>query len=313
MTFALTAVKAYGIESSESLQKRFIQRLELKGTGANTDVAYDFGNYAGTFWSAVGATGVGPTALSAIKIIQTIARSFLSAQGTGLNGYALAPASAALATKFLSAASAGGSASETYVVTGLLASDTILAVTPEVATATGRPIITALTSSVYAGGSATPTLTVTGLKTTDTILGATQIAVNANSLPLIASAATCGTNDQYAVKYSADPGGSGTVRVAISRAATVDTYTPVSWSGQADNTLVVTYGADPGVGAKVLVEVSRTSTAVLTGTYQLSMDATNKLLPDILFVSGNAPTAFDIMLSWELPDNFIPVEYAATA
>ncbi len=315
MTFALTAVKAYGIESSESLQKRFIQRLELKGTAANTNVAYDFGNYTGTYWSAVGGTGVGPKALTAIKGIQTIARSFLSAQGTGLNGYSLAPASTSLTTTFLSAASAAGSASVTYVVTGLLGTDTILSVTPEIAGTLGRPVISALTSAVYAGGSATPTLVVTGLKTTDTILGATQIVKNANSLPLIGAAPTCGTNDQYAVVYSADPGGSGTVRVEFSRPATVDTYTPVSWSGQADNQLVVVYGADPGTGAKVLVTVSRAagSTAVPTGTYQLTMDGTNTLLPDILFLSGNAPLAYDIMLSWELPDGMIPIEYSATA
>ncbi len=214
---------------------------------------------------------------------------------------------------FLSGASTGGNATETYTVTGLLTTDTILAVTPEVASATGRATISALTSAAYGGGSATPTLTVTGLKTTDTILGATQIAQNSNHLPLIAAAATCGTNDQYVVAYSADPGTTGTVRVLFSRVATVDTYNPVSWNTQATNSLKVVYGADPGAGAKVLVTVSRTVTAVPTGSYQLSMDGTNTLLPDILFLSGNAPTAFDILLSWELPDGLTPIASYASA
>ncbi len=230
MTFALTYVKAYGIEASEPLQKRFKQCLELKGTAANTDVAYDFGTYAGTFWTAVGSTEPGLTALNAIKGIQTIAKIFLSAQGTGLNGYLQTDASVA--------------------------------------------VVQALTSAAYGGGSATPTLTVTGLKTTDTILGAQQVAKNSNNLPLIGSNATCAVNDQYPVIYSADPGTTGTVKVIFSRAAT---------------------------------------NAVQTGTFQLSMDATNTLLPDILFLSGNAPTAFDIMLTWELQDQVVPIEVTKSA
>ncbi len=225
MTFALTFVKAYGIEASEPLQKRFKQYLELKGTAANTDVAYDFGNYTGTFWTAVGSTEPGVTALTAVKDIQTLAKAFLAVGGVGLSAY-------------------------------------------QASTSTS-PVVQSLTSAVYAGGSATPTLAVTGLKTTDTILGAQQVLKNANSLPLIGTAATCAVADQYIVTYSADPGGSGTVKVEFSRAA---------------------------------------ANAVVTGTYQITMDATNTLIPDILFLSGNAPTAFDIILSWEFPDGVIPIE-----
>ncbi len=313
MTFALTSVKAYGVEATEPLAKRFIQRLELKGTAAATNVAYDFGNYTGTFWSAVGSTEPGLTGLKTIKGIQAIAKAFLSAQGTGLNAYTRAPASDTSVITILSAASTGGNATETYTVTGLLTTDTILAVTPALTAATGRATITALTSAVYAGGSATPTLTVTGLKTTDTILAATQIVKNVNSLPLIAAATSCGTNDQYVVAYSADPGGSGTVRVEISRPNVVDAYTPVAWNTQAAGSLKVVYGADPGAGAKVLVTVSRAVTAVPAGSYQLTMDATNGLLPDILFLSTDAPTAFDILLTWELPDGLIPIASSASA
>jgi hypothetical protein len=230
MTFALTKVTAYGIEASEPLQKRFKQVLILEGTAANTNVAYDFGTYAGTFWTAVGGTEPGTSALKAVKDIQIKAKAFISASGVGLSAY-----------------------SQT--------------------SATNSKVL-ALTSAAYGGGSATPTLTVTGLLTTDTILGATQILKNQNSLPLIGAAGTCATNDQYAVVYSADPGTTGTVRVVFSRAA---------------------------------------ANTVAAGTYQLSMDATNTLIPDILFLSGDAPTAFKIVLQWILKDQEIPEELYVSA
>ncbi len=230
MTFALTKVTAYGIEASEPLQKRFKQTLILEGTAANTNVAYDFGTYAGTYWTAVGSTAPGITALKAIKDIQTKAKAFVSASGVGLSGKSQ-----------------------------LASTD---------------PKVLALTSAAYGGGSATPTLTVTGLKTTDTILGAQQVVKNSNNLPLIGTADTCASNDAYAVVYSADPGTTGTVKVIFSRAA---------------------------------------ANTVITGTYQLAMDATNTLLPNILFLSGDAPTAYKICLQWYLNDQEIPEEVYATA
>lgn len=180
MTMALTKARAWGVETEEPVNRRYLQYLRLQITGANTDVTYDFGQHVsgslGTFWDAVDGSEPGDTALKTIRDIAKRAEAFLWIAGTGLS------------TR-----------------------------TAEDAT---RTVVQALTSEVYAGGSATPTLTVTGLLTTDTILGATQIAANANTLPLIGAAATCGTNSQYAVVYSADPGGSGTVRVLFSRATT---------------------------------------------------------------------------------------------
>ncbi len=230
MTFALTKVTAYGIEASEPLQKRFRQILILEGTAANTNVSYDFGTYAGTFWTAVGGTEPGISALKAVKDIQIKAKGFIGASGVGLSGKT------------------------------------------EVAATDAK--VLALTSAAYAGGSATPTLAVTGLLTTDTILGATQIAKNANSLPLIGAAATCAVADQYAVVYSADPGATGTVRVAISRSA---------------------------------------ANTVAAGTYQLSMDATNTLIPNILFLTTDAPTIYKIQLEWFLKDQEIPEELYVSA
>lgn len=226
MTIALTKVTAYGVEASEPLQKQFYQHIVLEGTGANTDVDYDFGDAAagalGTFWTAVGASEPGLTALAAIRDVQVAAKVFESLSGLQLS----------------------------YVQAD-----------------TSVPVVQALTSAAYAGGSATPTLTVTGLLTTDTILGATQIVKNANSLPLIGADPTCAVADQYAVVYSADPGATGTVRVIFSRA----------------------------------------TTTVASGTYQLSAGALAKI-PNLLFLSGNAPTAWKLDLCWLLNPGNGPIE-----
>lgn len=317
MTFALTKVTAYGTEASEPLQKRFVQTLILEGTAAATNVAYDIGNYTGTFWTAVGSTAPGTYGLKAVKDINIAARTFMSAEGIGLLGYVQADASVPQVLSILSAASAGGAAAEAYTVTGLASAaggDTILSVVPEVASATGRASIINLSGAV-ASGSATPAITVTGLVTTgngDTILAVTQTTKGANSLPLL------GWNTQTAGAivgvYSADPGASGVVNVCVQRTATVDTYTPVSWGTQVTNGLTVTYGANPGAGAKVRVTVSRAAvTTVQAGTYQLTMDATNTNIPDILFLSGDAPTAFKIVYQWSLKDGVNPIEVSSAA
>lgn len=132
MTFALTRFKAYAVESSEPLQKRFIQRVEMDVTGANTDVAYDFGDVTagslGTFWTAVSATQPGTTALKAWRDIAIYAKAFLWAGGLGLTGKASISGAGGSITAYTSAASAGGAATEAVTVTGLAATDTILAV-----------------------------------------------------------------------------------------------------------------------------------------------------------------------------------------
>ncbi len=315
MTFALTKVTAYGTEASEPLQKRFVQTLILEGTAAATNVAYDVGNYTGTFWTAVGSTEPGTTALHAVKDINIAARTFMSAQGTGLNGYVQADASVPSVLSFLSSASIGGAAAEAYTVTGLktsAAGDTILAVTPQIASATGRPALVVIAGTV-GGGAATGTATVTGLvAATDTVLAVTQDAKGANSLPLLGY--NTPANNALNYVYSADPGANGTLKVLVSRTATTDTYVPVSWGTQVTDGLTVTYGANPGAGAKVLVTVSRAAvTTVQAGTYQLTMDATNVNIPDILFLSGDAPTAFKIVYQWSLKDGVNPIECYSAA
>lgn len=226
MTIALASFRAYGVEAEEAVNKRYKQVLSMSITAANTDVDIDFGDYSGTFWTAVSGSEPGTTALLAIKDIQRRAKTFLGLGSTGI------------------AAKVQGDASV--------------------------PVVQSLDSSASAGGSATETLTVTGLLTTDTILGATIVEDGANSVYIREAAKTCAVNGQY----------------------------------------IVTFSGDPGAGLELRVSFSRATTAVQAGTYQLTMDSTNDQLPNLLFLSGEAPTAYTVMLQWELKDEEIPVEVA---
>jgi len=76
MAAAVTKVRAYGIESEEPVNKRYIQRLILTITQLAADVTMDIGNYTGTFWTAAGGTDTGATALKTLKDIVTRADAF---------------------------------------------------------------------------------------------------------------------------------------------------------------------------------------------------------------------------------------------
>jgi len=133
MTRAVTAYQAFGVYRDEALTGKAIQFLRLAGTAANTDTAFDLGDYSGTFWGQADDDATGAAALKVLKDIHTRAQEFVGVGGLGVNGKALQDASRAGAvTALLSAASAGGGATEAYVVSGLLTSDTILAVTQAV-------------------------------------------------------------------------------------------------------------------------------------------------------------------------------------
>jgi hypothetical protein len=132
MAFALTKVRAYGIEAEQPLNKRYQQMLVLSYTALNTDTALDIGNYAGTFWTAVSGTEPGKTALAALKDISSRCDTFVDVGGTALAGKI--PAASGLIS-YDSAASAGGAASETYAVVGLAVADKVLSVTPLIAAA----------------------------------------------------------------------------------------------------------------------------------------------------------------------------------
>lgn len=133
MARVVTQYQAFGVYRDEAVTNKALQFLRLKGTAANTDTAFDLGNYSGTFWGEADGDATGLAALGVIKDVQTRAQQFISIGGLGVNGKSLQDASRAGAvTAILSAASAGGAATETYTVTGLLTTDTILAVTQAV-------------------------------------------------------------------------------------------------------------------------------------------------------------------------------------
>lgn len=92
MAFTLSKVRAYGIESEEVVAKRYKQSLILNIAAANTDVDLDLSDYSGTFWTAVGATEPGITALKAIKDIQVAADSFVGLGASSLVGKVEEPA-----------------------------------------------------------------------------------------------------------------------------------------------------------------------------------------------------------------------------
>lgn len=222
MAFALTRFEAYGVEIDEPLVKRFIQRAEMRITGANTDVDLDIGDNTGTFWTAVGATEPGATALKALKSIELIAQAFLSVRGTGI------------------------------VQKGLIGSS-----------------IQKISSAASAGGAASEALTVTGLLTTDTILAVTQSVQGANA------------------------------------------EAPTGWNTQILNGLTVTWTGNPGAGAVIDVLVSRSSTPIpKAGEYTL---AVQNLRPNLLFLSTDAPTSYDLVLEWELKDGHNPIKVLKTA
>lgn len=132
MAFALTKVRAYGVESEEPVNKRYLQRLILNITGANTDTDLDIGDYSGTFWTAVGATSPGAEALKVLKNIAVKAEQCLNVFGEDFMTRQKIDGTSTRIYSYLSDASAGGAAAEAYTVTGLLATDEVISVDQEV-------------------------------------------------------------------------------------------------------------------------------------------------------------------------------------
>ncbi len=126
-------------------------------------------------------------------------------------------------------------------------------------------------TGTISGGASSESVTVTGLATTDTILAVTQGA----------------------------PNGTATIAVA-------------GYDTQASNSLKVYFTNNPGASGVVNVLVQRAIGAVANaGQYVLDLDATNTQIPDITFNSGTAPTAYTIVIEWELANDQPPVQYAS--
>lgn len=67
------------------------------------------------------------------------------------------------------------------------------------------------------------------------------------------------------------------------------------------NGLTVTYNADPGANAVVNVVVLR---AIAAGQYSVAIENNR---PNLLFLSGDAPTAYQLVLVWQCGQTFAPV------
>jgi hypothetical protein len=69
MAFALSSASAYQIYNRTSVSRPDLQVLEFTITRANTDTDLDLFDASGTFWTAVGASGVGLIAKTALTPI----------------------------------------------------------------------------------------------------------------------------------------------------------------------------------------------------------------------------------------------------
>lgn len=102
MAFALTKFVASGILFDGACDRHGIQRVEMTITGLNTDVTYDLGTTAGTFWtSAIANATYGSLA--------TGARDFLLNKLSGVVGSVLEIRSQQLAARLQAAAASGTS------------------------------------------------------------------------------------------------------------------------------------------------------------------------------------------------------------
>lgn len=126
MAFALTKFSARGIDIAGPSYKRGIQQVVLDITGTSADIDLDLGDDSGTFWTAAQANGTyGALATKALEILKKIVAQSVAL--VGVDSQQLATRNVLVALD--SAASVGGSATETLTVTGLLTTDKILAAT----------------------------------------------------------------------------------------------------------------------------------------------------------------------------------------
>jgi hypothetical protein len=139
MAFALTKVLAKGVEYEQGITKRYLQHMYLTITAENTDTDLDIGDHVagslGTFWAAADGTATGLAGLTAIQDITKRAQAFISVMGDALDTRAKVDASRTAVLTYNATPQAPGGDTATYVVTGLLATDTVIGLTPIVGTA----------------------------------------------------------------------------------------------------------------------------------------------------------------------------------
>lgn len=100
MAFTLQRAYLYKIDTPSPVRKYGQQVAEFNITRLNTDTALDLGNFTGTFWTAVGATGFGPQLLTAWKQVLAGAESLVNVQMTTDTGFLIRVASGPTADQF---------------------------------------------------------------------------------------------------------------------------------------------------------------------------------------------------------------------
>lgn len=122
MAVALTSVKVYPLETEQSMRDNFPHLAEISLTALASDTTVNLATLA-----AADSTN-GPYLTTLLQRADVITGYFFLESARAQNG------AAANVKTFLSNASAGGAAAEAYTVTGLLSTDTVIAVTPQTAT-----------------------------------------------------------------------------------------------------------------------------------------------------------------------------------
>lgn len=87
MAFALTKANFYQIVNASPTQRPNLQVLEFTITRANTDTDLDLFDAAGTFWTAVGSSGLGLAAETALAPIFDQVRGLVSATILGNSSF----------------------------------------------------------------------------------------------------------------------------------------------------------------------------------------------------------------------------------
>jgi hypothetical protein len=100
MAFALSKAYFYKLDTPSHVRKWGLQVAEFHVTRLNTDTALDLGNPAGTFWSAVGASGIGVPALAQWRVALTGFESLVSCEVTSGSGFLLRVASGPTAAQY---------------------------------------------------------------------------------------------------------------------------------------------------------------------------------------------------------------------
>lgn len=129
-----------------------------------------------------------------------------------------------------------------------------------------------------------------------------------------------------ALNSGASTGGAAAENLVLTGAATTDTvlgativtsgataaYLQAAASSIATSGIYpVTFSANPGTGAVVRVAIKRAAGTTTPEAGQYFVSYANKT-PNITFSSGDAPTAYAIVLKWILQPQTAPVEYYAS-